>query len=288
MSELGAVEEEYEVDGTFINRRADGLFDQVIDGALDGDESTIQALTGRRDGRPSDVNLGVFGDGEDDIEEPTFRFMIPERMRVPTQEDRQENQDEQEEDGQDLDEQEEDDEPLDLPDDYDLPNGDDQDEVTAALNGEDVTETGGLLGWESDLPADDDAELAAYREEESAIDRSLQTKSPEQVSTAQLKGVRKPKEYMVSEHGIGFPSFPAAPVKKLALSFIKSQGSKAQLNKETLDALVRTTNDFFEQISLDLAAYAQHGGRMMIEESDVIALMKRYVTLVYYTHHADS
>jgi histone H3/H4 len=37
------------------------------------------------------------------------------------------------------------------------------------------------------------------------------------------------------------------------------------------------TDDFFEQIGIDLAAYAQHGGRKMIEESDVIALMKRYV-----------
>jgi len=64
-------------------------------------------------------------------------------------------------------------------------------------------------------------------------------------------------------------------VKKLTLSFLKSQGGKAQLNTETLDALVRTTNDFFEQISMDLAAYAQHGGRTTIEESDVITLMKR-------------
>ncbi|CAN9175205.1 unnamed protein product [Alternaria alternata] len=265
LSELGAVEEEFEVDGTFINRRADGLFDPAIDDALDGDETTIQALTGRRDGRGSDVNLGVFGDGEDDTEEPTFRFMIPERMRVPAQEDAHTIQDEQELDG----------EPLGLPDDYDSLGGDNQDEVTAALNGEDPTETNGMLGWESDPPADDDAELAAYREEVSAIDRSLQTKSPERAAAVELKGVRRPKEYMVSEHGIGFPSFPAAPVKKLALSFMKSQGGKAQLNKETLDALVHTTNDFFAQISMDLAAYAQHGGRKMIEESDVIALMKR-------------
>ncbi|KAH6852730.1 centromere kinetochore component CENP-T-domain-containing protein [Alternaria alternata] len=278
LSELGAVEEEFEVDGTFINRRADGLFDPAIDDALDGDETTIQALTGRRDGRGSDVNLGVFGDGEDDTEEPTFRFMIPERMRVPAQEDAHTIQDEQDEDEQELDG-----EPLELPDDYDSLSGDDQDEVTAALNGEDPTEINGMLGWESDPLADDDAELAAYREEASAIDRSLQTKSPERAAAVELKGVRKPKEYMVSEHGIGFPSFPAAPVKKLALSFMKSQGGKAQLNKETLDALVHTTNDFFAQISMDLAAYAQHGGRKMIEESDVIALMKRYVTLHFYT-----
>jgi histone H3/H4 len=268
LSELGAVEEEYEVDGTFINRRVDGLFDPVIDEVLDGDETTIQELIRRRDGQPSDVNLGAFEDADEDTEEPTFRFMIPDRMRVPIQEDAQGYQDEQEEDEQALH-----DEHLDLPSAYDLPNG------------EDLTETGGPLAWESDPPADDDVELAAYREEESAIDRSLQVGSPEPTSVASVKGVRKPKEYMVSEHGVGFPSFPAAPVKKLALSFIKSQGGKAQLNKETLDALVRTSNDFFEQISIDLAAYAQHGGRKMIEESDVIALMKRYVTLFYSTAH---
>jgi histone H3/H4 len=270
LSELGAVEEEYEVDGTFINRRVDGLFDQDLDQVLDGDETTIQALTGRRDGRPSDINLGVFGNEDDNTEEPTFRFMIPERMRAPNQEDVQGHQREQKQDEDELD-----DEPLHLPDDSKLPNSDDQDEATAALDGHDAMETSAMLGWESDPPADEDVELAAYREEESAIDRSLHTKSPEQLSAAQLKGVRKPKEYMVSEHGIGFPSFPPAPVKKLALSFMKSQGSKAQLNKETLEALVRTTNDFFEQISIDLAAYAQHGGRKVIEESDVIALMKR-------------
>ncbi|KAF5850580.1 hypothetical protein GGP41_010232 [Bipolaris sorokiniana] len=115
---------------------------------------------------------------------------------------------------------------------------DDDQDPTAALEDEDLTLDQDNLGWESDPPVDDDAELAAYREEESAIDRSLQTHSPERPSAEQLKGVRKAKEYMVSEHGIGFPSFPAAPVKKLALSFMKSQGSKAHLSKDTLDALM--------------------------------------------------
>ncbi|KNG45846.1 histone-fold containing protein [Stemphylium lycopersici] len=276
LSELGAVEEEYEVDGTFINRRAEGLLDQAIEDVMDGDDTTIQALTGRRDGRMSDANLGVFGDAEDDTEEPTFRFMIPDRIRAPREEPWEDQGDQEDEEGSNPDG-----EPTDLPDgtvlpdDTELPDGDDE-EMTAALDRDDPTQEGGMLGWESDPPIDDDdAELAAYREEESAIDRSLQTKSPERPAAEQLKGVRKPKEYLVSEHGVGYPSFPAAPVKKLALSFMKSQGSKAQLSKETLDALVHTTNDFFEQISGDLAAYAQHGGRRMIEESDVIALMKR-------------
>jgi histone H3/H4 len=266
LSELGAVDEEYEMDGTFINRRADGLFDQTMDDALEGDDTTIQALTGRRNGRTSDANLGIFGEGDDDTDEPTFRFMIPDRIRAPQQVPQEEEA--QEDNVPDS-------EPVNFPDDTELQDDDGQ-EPTAALEGEDPTQDVGNLGWESDPPVDDDAELTAYREEESAIDRSLQTQSPERQSAEQLKGVRKPKEYMVSEHGIGFPSFPAAPVKKLALSFMKSQGSKAHLSKETLDALVHTTNDFFEQISIDLAAYAQHGGRRMIEESDVIALMKRY------------
>ncbi|XP_014552670.1 hypothetical protein COCVIDRAFT_109688 [Bipolaris victoriae FI3] len=267
LSELGAVEEEFEVDGTFINRRTDGLFDQNIEEDLDGDDTTIQALTGRRDGRTSDANLGIFGEGDDDTEEPTFRFMIPDRMRAPPRQPLPEEQEVQEDNVPDS-------EPVELPDDTEIQYDEDQD-PTAALEDEYLTLDQDNLGWESDPPVDDDAELAAYREEESAIDRSLQTHSPERPSAEQLKGVRKAKEYMVSEHGIGFPSFPAAPVKKLALSFMKSQGSKAHLSKDTLDALVHTTNDFFEQISIDLAAYAQHGGRRMIEESDVIALMKR-------------
>lgn len=280
LSELGAVEEEYEIDGTFLNRR-DGLLDQTINEALDDDDTTtqIRALTGRRDGRPSDVDLGVFGDGEEDTEEPTFRFMIPERIRAPVPEEPPEEQDEEDVEDvppifADVDEELE----LDQPGD---------DELTAALNGQDPSELEGIQGWESDHGLDDDADLAQYREEESAMDRSLQTQSPERPAVAKQRGIRKAKELRISQRGLEYPSFPAAPVKKLALGFMKSQGSKAQLNKEALNALVKVTDDFFEQIGIDLAAYAQHGGRKMIEESDVIALMKRYAFSYVYnvTHH---
>jgi histone H3/H4 len=270
LSELGAVEEEYEIDGTFISQR-DGLLDQTIDEALDEDETTtqIRALTGRRDGRPSDVDLGVFGDADDDTEEPTFRFLIPERMRAPLREEAPEEQDV--EDLGDAPPMVDDDEELEeLEDDI-------QDETNTALDVEDPTEPLGIQGWESDHDLEHDADLAMYREEESAIDRSLQTQSPER-RAAQQSNVKRAKELRISRSGLEYPSFPAAPVKKLALGFMKSQGSKAQLNKEALAALVKVTDDFFEQIGIDLAAYAKHGGRKMIEESDVIALMKRYVT----------
>jgi histone H3/H4 len=216
------------------------------------------------------VDLGVFGDADDDTEEPTFRFLIPERIRAPVQEDPQDEDDDQYPD---------DDEPVlaeDLEAVDDLEYG--QEDVTAALDGDDPTEPVDMLGWESDPHAENDDDLAAYREEVSAMDRSLQTQSPERPTSAKQKNIRQAKELRISQRGLEYPSFPAAPVKKLALGFMKSQGSKAQLSKDTLAALVKVTDDYFEQIGIDLAAYAQHAGRKMIEESDVIALMKRYVT----------
>jgi histone H3/H4 len=198
--------------------------------------------------------------------------MIPERIRAPLPE---QTQDEQEEDLQ------EDVPPVFNESDEELeePENEEQVEMMGAFGNEDPTEQLGIQGWESDHGADDDADLALYREEESAIDRSLQAQSPERPA-AKRPSTKKTKELRISKRGLEYPSFPAASVKKLTLGFMKSQGSKAQLNKDTLAALVRVTDDFFEQIGIDLAAYAQHGGRKMIEESDVIALMKRYVTFI--------
>ena len=152
-------------------------------------------------------------------------------------------------------------------------------EATVALDADEAADGIGITGWESDAGLDDDAELAAYREEESALDRSLQV--PEAPASIKKRMATRRKELKLSRVGLDYPSFPAAPVKKLALSFMKSQGSKAQLNKDALAALVQTTDDFFEQIGIDLAAYAQHAGRKVIEESDVLALMRRYVKFCF-------
>lgn len=274
LSELGAVNEEFEIDGTFINRRRTGAFDPLLDQTiLEEDEDTVEALTGRRDGPYSDADLGVFGQGEDETEEPTFRFHIPERIRAPAEEQALE---EAELDGTvalpDLAEEDEEleveEEALEL-----------EDPEETVLELDELTGPLAMTGWESD-PGGDDEELVAYREEESALDRSLQ--APEASESVQKRMGARRKEVKVSRVGLDYPSFPAAPVKKLALSFMKSQGSKAQLNKDALAALVQTTDDFFEQMGIDLAAYSQHAGRRMIEESDVLALMRRYVTFPAY------
>lgn len=274
-SELGAVDEEFEIDGAFINRRRTGAFDPLLDQTIvEEDEDTVEALTGRRNGPSSDADLGVFGDADDDTEEPTFRFHIPERIRGPTEElDEEEEELNETAALPDLAEEEVDDKQ------DDAPILDDQEDL--ALEAEEPTDAFGMTGWESDPGVDDDLELAAYREEESALDRSLQV--PEAPASVQKRLGGRRKELRLSRAGLDYPSFPAAPVKKLALSFMKSQGSKAQLNKDALAALVQTTDDFFEQIGIDLAAYAQHAGRKVIEESDVLALMRRYVTFPFCT-----
>lgn len=89
---------------------------------------------------------------------------------------------------------------------------------------------------------------------------------------------RPKKEFKISRHGIPYPSLPVGVVKKLATTFVRSNGTKKpQLSKETLEAVIEASDWFFEQVSDDLGAYASHAGRRMINESDMITLMKRCV-----------
>lgn len=84
------------------------------------------------------------------------------------------------------------------------------------------------------------------------------------------------KKLKLSRYGIAYPSLPISGVKKLATTFAKTAGiSKPTLNKKTVDAIQQATDWFFEQVSDDLRAYANHAGRKTIDESDVITLMRR-------------
>jgi histone H3/H4 len=303
-SELGAVEEEeYEVDGTFINQRRtpgfDMLLDRTVDNVLEEDDTTARLLNGRENGPSSDMDLGVFGEVDDDTQEATFRFHIPDRIPAPLRGDLEDNAPEALDEDAELSDAREDDDAT-LPDsqgedDITQPDlraeGDeepmadeDEGELTRLVEDE-PTDAFGMTGWESD-PGLEDPQLTAYREEESALDRSFQ--SPEHAAAVKKRLGNRRKELRVSRYGLDYPSFPAASVKKLAMGLMQSRGSKGKISKDTLDVLVQTTDDFFEQIGGDLAVYAQHGGRKVIEESDVIALMKRYVTfrLVYSRVHA--
>lgn len=272
LSELVMDGEEYEVDGTFINRRRtmnmDDLLEADEDEELDNTTTEMRALTGRRNGRPSDIDLGVFGEEDDETEEPTFRFTIPPRMQAPVQdEDEDETRDS-------IDER--------IVDDVDEEPDQEKQTTVLAIDAEDDDDGPTNFeptGWESEPEMGDDADLQAYREEVAAMDRSLQTETDTPARPAAMKRAGRQRKVMnISRFGHEYPSLPAATVKTLATGFAKSQGSKAKISKDTLAALVQSSDFFFEQMGEDLAAYAQHGGRRIIEESDVIALMKRYVT----------
>lgn len=89
---------------------------------------------------------------------------------------------------------------------------------------------------------------------------------------------RTRKQKKLSRHGIPVPLLPTGVVKRLATRFARTgAGSKAKINKETLAAIEQASEWFFEQASEDLAAYSRHAGRKTIDESDVVALMRRYV-----------
>ncbi|CAZ80884.1 unnamed protein product [Tuber melanosporum] len=83
-----------------------------------------------------------------------------------------------------------------------------------------------------------------------------------------IKKRRKPLP--LSRHGIPYPPFPRHTIKKMATKF-----SGSTISADTLDALVAASEAFFQQASEDLAAYSKHAGRKVIEDSDVIQLLRR-------------
>ncbi|KAG9231674.1 centromere kinetochore component CENP-T-domain-containing protein [Amylocarpus encephaloides] len=91
-----------------------------------------------------------------------------------------------------------------------------------------------------------------------------------------VQKVSRKKTPRVSKHGIQYPSLPMGVVKRMATRFAGISGSKtSKLNKETLDAIMQASDWFFEQVSDDLDAYAQHARRRTIDESDIVTLMAR-------------
>ena len=83
------------------------------------------------------------------------------------------------------------------------------------------------------------------------------------------------KEFEISKHGLPYPSLPSSVVKRIATTFSLAYSGSSKLSKETLLAVQQASDWFFEQVSEDVAMYADHAGRRTIEESDVMMLMRR-------------
>lgn len=130
---------------------------------------------------------------------------------------------------------------------------------------------------------DDDGYEDVYDEEVAAPPLRGDSPAPEvrPQTKANKSATRAWKEAKVSRYGIEYPSLPPTVIKRLASTFARSYGGTGKLNKETLSAISQTSDWFFEQVSEDLSAYADHAGRKTIEESDIITLMKRYGISAY-------
>ncbi len=91
---------------------------------------------------------------------------------------------------------------------------------------------------------------------------------------------KQPKALKRSRHGISYPSLPSGVTKRIASTCSRVIGmKKSNISKESLKAIMEASDRYFEQFSEDLAVFAHHAGRKKIEESDVIAVMKRYVIM---------
>lgn len=89
---------------------------------------------------------------------------------------------------------------------------------------------------------------------------------------------RQPKGLKRSRHGISYPSLPSGVTKRIASTCSRVVGmKKSSISKESLKAIMEASGRYFEQLGEDLGVFAHHAGRKKIEESDVIAVMKRYV-----------
>ena len=80
-----------------------------------------------------------------------------------------------------------------------------------------------------------------------------------------------------SKYGVEYPSLPAGVVKRLAQTFAQTGGAKGKISSDTLAAVMQASDWFFEQLGDDLQAFAKHAGRKTIDETDMLALMRRYV-----------
>jgi len=89
------------------------------------------------------------------------------------------------------------------------------------------------------------------------------------------KAQQKRKELLRSQYDLEYPAFPTRIVKKLASTL-----SKSKISKDVLNEIIKASDMFFVNVGEDLGALAHHAGRKTIEDSDVLQLMKRYVSLL--------
>ena len=107
-------------------------------------------------------------------------------------------------------------------------------------------------------------------------EQSVLNVRPTQAKATTKIGKRVKRPLKKSSDGAPCPSIPISLTRKIASTFARSLGSRSKkLDKETLEAITEATDQYFEQLSKDLGVFADHAGRKNIDESDVVAVMRR-------------
>ncbi|KAI9700914.1 MAG: hypothetical protein M1820_006675 [Bogoriella megaspora] len=204
------------------------------------EERALLEAAARRQSRPS----GVFATGADESEhDPTFVFALPP---LPDESIPPDNNDSA----------------IPLIDEDIVMN-----EPVEEAHSSNIDADGDMEGY-SDADAPVEAQVSSALRDPTLTAPVLTSKTPVKRS--------KPRALHVSRHGLEYPSLPPAVIKRVASSFARtSGGANSNINREALFALSQATDWFFEQASEDLASYSEHAGRKTIDESDVIALMRR-------------
>lgn len=80
----------------------------------------------------------------------------------------------------------------------------------------------------------------------------------------------------ISAHNIQYPPVPNTFVRQVVQNAAQNSALGHQrLAADALETFSRASEWFFRQLGDDLRAYAEHAGRSMVEERDLIALMHR-------------
>ena len=107
-------------------------------------------------------------------------------------------------------------------------------------------------------------------------EQSVLNARPAQAKATTKIGRKAKRTLKKSSDGTPCPSFPVGITRKIASTFARSLSSRStKIDKETLEAITEATDQYFEQLSKDLGVFADHAGRKNIDESDVVAAMRR-------------
>lgn len=223
------------------------------------------------------------GGNDEEPDEPTFVFRVPERMRrssiAPVEVTQQ--------DLEELIKMGAEDSEMPMQEDDAL---EDLDEATAMalldqIGVEDTMDAVQIIDDQADVLSGDGEDDGVA--DETTIGRHGQTtilNDPTHMSLhsalpiSKPRAPRKPKRTLISKHGIPYPSLPASTVKRLATAFARTSGAgskNGKISKEAIAELMQATDWFFEQAGGDLASYAAHRRGKTVEQSDVVALMRR-------------